>query len=207
MIGLYWFSRVIYDLMGGKHFIPLFIWGILAGNVAFIIGGNLIPGVGGIALGASGGVFAVMFGAVAIAPNYTFSLIFIGPVKIKYIALVYLFLSLIGLRGGNAGGDIAHLAGALIGFLYVRQLQMGNDWSKPVNSTLSFFQNLGGMSLSPKAQPTTASYSRPQATASRHATTNPSSNQIDDILDKISEHGYEKLTAEEKKVLFKASQK
>ncbi len=79
-------------------------------------------------LGASAGVSAIIVAAATLVPNHSFVLLFIGPVKIKYIAIFYvIFKSFAGLDGPNAGGELAHLGGALIGYLYVVQLRKGND--------------------------------------------------------------------------------
>lgn len=208
MLGLYWFGIVIADFMGRAHILPLLIWGILGGGVSFLIAGNLIPGISPLMVGASGGVFAVMVGAATIAPDFRFHLLLIGPAKIKYIALVYLVLSFLQLRGGNSGGGLAHLAGGLIGYLYVVQLKAGKDWSMPITQAMDWIQRLFTKAKSnfnqnkrqQKAHNTQkAAYRKSDASAA-------SQTKVDEILDKISEKGYEALTPEEKKILFKASQ-
>ena len=137
-------------------------------------------------------------------------LIFIGPVKIKYIALVSVFLSLIGTRGTtNPGGEFAHLGGALMGWLYMSQLKQGNDIGGWVLSSIKFVKSL--FKPQPKIKVThRAGNRRPSQKASKKSkssvNTTPQS-EIDAILDKISEKGYESLTKEEKQKLFNASKK
>jgi len=163
-------------------------------------------------LGASASVYAVVVGAATFMPNYTFFLLLIGPVKIKYIAIFYVFLSFAQTIGDNAGGNLAHLGGALIGFIFITQLRKGNDWGAPVYATLTFFSKL--FTRKPKIKVShKRSASRPASSSSSHRSTapkkevNPDQKEIDAILDKISEKGYESLTKEEKQKLFNASKK
>src|SRR5205823_4077698 len=92
--------------------------------------------------GASASVNAVMVAAATLLPDYTFFLLILGPVRIKYIAAVFVFLSFLGTIGGNAGGNLAHLGGALMGFIYIKQLQAGVNWGSWVTATIDFFKDL-----------------------------------------------------------------
>lgn len=210
MLFLYWFGRLINEFLGSKKVVNLYVLGGVIGGLTYILMYNIFPFfqdriAGSVMLGASAGVFAIVVGAATYMPNYTFFLIFLGPVKIKYIALFYVFLSFANSVGANAGGEIAHLGGALIGFFYMRQLQQGNDIGRPIQSVLEFVKGL--FKPSPKIKVTyTQTKSKagkstpPSRTASEQA-------EIDAILDKISESGYESLSKEEKQKLFNASKK
>lgn len=210
MIVLYYFGLLIHDFLGSNRLVSLYLLGAIAGGLAFLISYNTIPMYmetksGGM-IGASGAVFAVAVGAATLAPNYEFNFPFIGPVKIKYIVAVLFFISLIGTKGSNAGGNIAHLGGAAFGYFYIRQLQQGKDWGKPVISTLDWFKNL----FSRKRTKIKVTYRANQKKGTKtQGTSNRGVDQeeIDRILDKISQSGYESLTKEEKKNLFSASQK
>src|SRR5690606_5623808 len=137
-------------------------------------------------------------------------LLFLGPVKIIYIALFYIFISLFTLdRGVNIGGELAHLTGALVGFLYIKQLQRGSEMGIFVFKIMEFFKGL--FKPKPKIKVTHKKTTRPGKSgfknASPSAKSNISQNEIDAILDKISEKGYESLTKEEKEKLFNASKR
>jgi membrane associated rhomboid family serine protease len=93
-------------------------------------------------VGASAAVYAIVVATAALLPNYTFFLLFFGPVKIKYIAGFYVVISFLGTTQSNAGGNIAHLGGALIGFIYLKQLQAGINWGSWITVTLEWFQDL-----------------------------------------------------------------
>ncbi len=161
-------------------------------------------------LGASAAVFSVAVGASTLLPNYTFNLIFIGPIRIKYIAFFYIILSLAQSIGPNAGGNLAHLGGALTGFLFIKLLQNGTDMGKPIYVLMAIWNNLfrrrPPMRVTHRqkeVQRTASSYS---SSASPASVAMPDQDEIDSILDKISKSGYESLTKEEKQKLFKASQ-
>lgn len=211
MLVFYWFAKLIIEYLGSDKVISLYVLGALAGGVAYLMVYNFIPfyiersGFPGM-VGASAAVYAVTVAAATLMPNYTFFLLFIGPVRIKYIAAFYIVLSFLGSAGPNAGGNIAHLGGALIGYLYIVQLQKGNDWGKWVISFIDWVKSFFKPSSNIKV-----SYKKPKGTSSQTRTAGKSSNasqdEIDAILDKISEKGYESLTKEEKQKLFNASKK
>jgi hypothetical protein len=156
-------------------------------------------------LGASGAVYAVVVGAATLMPNYTFFMLLLGPVRIKYIAAFFIVLSFVDLsRDANPGGNIAHLGGALLGFVFISQLKQGTDIGKPLTGVAEWLKRL--FQPKPKLKVTHRSPVRNgQAASTSHAI--PNQDEIDAILDKISRSGYESLTKEEKQKLFRASQK
>ena len=146
-----------------------------------------------------------MVAAATLLPDYTFFLLFIGPVKLKYIAAVYIFISFVGSVRGNAGGEIAHLGGALLGFIYIKQLQAGVNWGSWITTILYWFKNL--FSSKPKVKITYRKAEPVSSSKSSSGGNRYSQEEIDAILDKISDKGYESLTREEKEKLFNASKK
>ncbi len=214
MLFLYWFGRLVQEYLGNSRLINLYILGGLAGGILYMLIYNLSPlfvdEVGRSALiGASASVFAIVVAAATLMPDHQFYLLLLGPVRIKYIAIFYVVMSFFGSIGSNAGGDIAHLGGALIGFIYVRRLQKGHDIGLWVQSVLDFIKSFF---VSPKVKVThrgTPHKSKRRSHASPRSTSSPSTgvpqDEIDAILDKISEKGYESLTKEEKQKLFNAS--
>ena len=154
-------------------------------------------------IGASAAVYAVAVAAATLLPDYTFFLLFLGPVRIKYIVAFYIVISFLGSVGSNEGGNVAHLGGALMGFVYIKQLQAGNNWSAWITRVLDWFRRLFSASRHVKV-----SY-RKASEANRSTPRSPSISQdeIDTILDKISDGGYDSLTKEEKEKLFNASKK
>jgi membrane associated rhomboid family serine protease len=224
MLFLYWFGRIVGDFIGDQRILPIYLLGGLFGNVIFFLTVLAFPAAYGgatavYALGASAGVMAVVVAAGAIAPNYIIRLLFLGDVRLKYIVAILVFIDLIGMAGRyNTGGHFAHLGGAFFGLLFIAQLRQGNDFSKPVNRLLDsigrFFQALFSGQSMRRPGPKVA-YRNPtrNRSASRRSGGGPSSDklprdhqeQLDAILDKIKESGYDSLSKEEKEFLFNAS--
>jgi membrane associated rhomboid family serine protease len=208
MLAMYWFGIILSDLGGPRRVLPAYVFGALTGAAfsfaSFYLLPNLWPGKPDYMLGASAGVMAILLAAATLAPDYKLYLIFFGAVSIKYIALVYVVLDLFFLSGGNTGGHLAHIGGALFGWFYIFQLRRGFDMSAGFNRAVDRVKNFFDNKPRPKVRVT---YRKPN-------TANPDFNvlssverqrRIDEILDKISKSGYDGLTKEEKEILFKAS--
>jgi membrane associated rhomboid family serine protease len=211
MIGLYWFGKLFNEYLGSDKLIATYVLGALAGGVLYLIMFNTIPFFVDQAnfpgmVGASAAVFAIMMAAATLLPDYTFFLLFLGPVKIKYIAFFYIVISFLGTVGSNAGGNIAHLGGALMGYIYIKQMQAGVNWGGWITSTLDWIKAL--FESKPKVKVTYRKTEAPPTTKSKSTSASKASQEeIDHILDKISDRGYESLTKEEKDKLFNASKK
>jgi membrane associated rhomboid family serine protease len=210
MLVLYWFGRLFVEYLGSDKLVALYFLGGFFGAIAYLIAYNTIPFFNQQApmivgmVGASACIDAIVVATATLLPNYSFYLMFLGPVKIKYIAAITVFLSFLGTVGSNAGGNIAHLGGALIGFVYMKQLQAGINWGGWITITIDFFKDLF------KAKPKVKVSYRNERTAAEKAAGKSSSlsqAELDAILDKISAGGYESLSKEEKEKLFNASKK
>ena len=199
MLFLYWFGKIIHENIGNNAVISLYIIGGIIGGLSYMALFNIIPYYDNrvsesLMLGASAGVFSVVVGSATLLPNYTFYLLFLGPVRIKYIALFYVLLSFFDVTGSNAGGEIAHLGGALMGYLYIRQLQNGVNMGKGIIDILNIF-NKNKKEVISKEEKT------------NEIKKDISQDEIDKILDKISDSGYKSLSNNEKDKLFNASKK
>jgi membrane associated rhomboid family serine protease len=206
MLVFYWFGRLFVEYLGSDKLIALYLLGGLTGGLLYIGMYNTIPyfmAQPSTLVGASAAVFAVVVAVATLLPNYTFFLLFLGPVRIKYIAAFYVVISFLGSVGSNAGGEIAHLGGALMGFIYMKQLQSGINWGSWITVTIEWFKDL----FKPRSR-VKVSY-RKEDTAQQKPKGKPavSQDELDAILDKISAGGYESLTKEEKEKLFNASKK
>lgn len=198
MLWLYWMGQIFEEFLGDRRILGLYLLGGFAGAIFFVASYNLFPmftrdgsyAVSSV-VGASAAVMAVIAGAATIAPNYTVMLFGVVPVKIKWIAIFYVATGFWGIKGSNAGGEIAHMGGALVGFVYVKQLQKGNDW-------ISAIARLFKLKKRPKLK---------VASTNRNIVDDdvPRQEEIDRILDKISTSGYDNLSKQEKETLFRAS--
>jgi len=217
MLNLYWFGQLLREYLGDRRLVSIYVLGALAGTAVFLLAYNLIPilrpaaDAGQMVLGASAAVTAVIVAAATLLPDYTFMLILIGPVKIKWIAAAVVLISLAGVNGNNTGGEIAHLGGALLGFVFIKQLQAGRDLGRPVQAVGNWFIRLTSrrptMRVSSSTRrPEPVAASATSAARKSAAPGQPLQDEIDTILDKISRSGYESLSKDEKQKLFRASQ-
>lgn len=211
MLWLYWFGRIIQEFIGNKKVLPLYILGGLTGAILLIISYNIFPGLQSAvpyvkALGASAGVLAIVVGAATLVPNYSVYLLFFGSVKIKYIAILMVLLDMVSIPDLNTGGHIAHLGGALFGFIFIKQLQLGNDWSKPFYNIINAVGNAFNLSKKPRVVHR-KKRRRTQVRVKSQAEDYSQGKQerIDAILDKIARSGYDSLSKEEKEFLFRVS--
>ncbi len=208
MLTFYWFGKLFIEYLGSDKLVAVYVLGILFGALFLLLAHNSIPyyiqqnSLRG--FGASAAVNAVIVATATLLPDYTFFLLFIGPVRIKWIAAFYVFLSFLGAIGGNAGGNLAHLGGALIGYIYIKQLQAGINWGAWITATLSWIKSL--FQPRPKVK-VTYRKEEPKGKKSTSVASKASQDEIDAILDKISDRGYESLSKEEKEKLFNASKK
>ena len=224
MLFLHWFGKIIGDLLGDRHILPVYILGGIAGVVAFVTSVNLLPYAYGYpqvapyALGASAGVMAIVVASGVLAPDYNFRLLFLGDVKLKFIAAAVIFLDMMGTANlDNTGGHFAHLGGAIFGGYYIWQLRNGSDMSVPMNKIFDriarFWESITDRLQGKRPRPRvvyrnknkTRNNTRPHA-ASDHEDLSHQE-ELDAILEKIKKNGYDSLTEEEKEFLFNASKK
>ena len=187
MLILYYFGNILKNIFGEKLILNLFLSGIVAGGLTYLISYNLFPvfkGVKSVMIGASAGVMSVLFFLAAYDPQYRIRIIFFD-IKILYIALFLFFYDIIQIPLNNSGGHIAHIGGALWGYYYSFKYNNGSDL---VNSILSYFKKNTNNKPSVKSKKNTKNFDQ---------------NKIDEILDKISDSGYDSLTKSEKEYLFK----
>jgi membrane associated rhomboid family serine protease len=199
MLWLYWMGQIFEEYMGTKRTVGLYLMGGLAGALFFLAAYNLIPAFADVRdastiVGASASVMAIVVATATLLPDYTISLMFIGPAKLKWLAIAYVIIDFIGIAGANAGGEIAHLGGALLGFIYIKQLQRGNDWNKPV-----------GNLFTPPSQVKVVYKSNSGYTTRTAAPSYPDQDEIDRILDKISHTGLKSLSKQERDTLQRIS--
>lgn len=223
MLFLYWFGMLVNEYLGSKKLASLYILGGLAGAGFYVLMYNISPLFTDVVsaskmLGASAGVYAIVVGAATLSPNTTFRLLLIGDVKIKYIAIFYVVIAFANSAGSNAGGELAHLGGAAMGFLYITQLRNGSDWGKPLQAIWEFFESVFSAkrkvkvtyrkkSFTPKEEETKTRYESKPSSSKYSSQVDATQEEIDEILDKIAEKGYEALSKEEKRKLFEFSKK
>ena len=211
MLYLYWFGNILGDMIGDKKILPLYLLGGLMGALAYMIAAQFMT-LGYIAMGASAAGLAIVVASAMVAPEYNMRLLFIGDVKLKYIAAFVVVMDIFALAIGtkNTGGHIAHLGGALMGFLFISSLNRGKDLSEPVNNFFEKVQNFFKPKKLKVAYKNTSNRPTLNRNQRAHAVSGESisdQDQLDAILDKIKLKGYNSLSATEKKFLADASKK
>lgn len=211
MIWLWAFGYILQDLTGNKNLVPLYIYGGLAGALAYGLAFNFIPALkvnllASQAYGASAAVMAIAIGTTTLAPNYRIFPMLNGGIPLWVVTVLYLIIDVARIPFENAGGHIAHLGGAAMGFAFVSALKRGHDWGAWMNDFFDWVNNLFNPDKPKKglSQKATLYYnSKVQPFKKANIITQQ---RIDEILDKISQKGYGALTEDEKEMLKRASQ-
>lgn len=198
MLFLYYIGNLFLDFFSKKQFITYYFSGIIFGGIIYLLSYNYFPGLENqqtILVGASAGVIAILVGIASYIPNYELIFRFIGKIKLLYIAIFFVILDVIQIPVGNAGGHLAHLGGAIIGFLLTKYFNHGKN-------IISWSENLFQQK---KDKPLKTVYKNKMT--AKHPNPVDQQKKIDFILDKISKSGYDTLTKEEKDFLFKVGKK
>lgn len=205
MMILHFASRLFLIFFTQKQYIGLYFLGAIFSGIVFALS-SFFLGFNFIIVGASAAIMSILVAATTYQPLMDLRIPLIGNVKLWHITGVILLLDLMYIGIENTGGHISHLAGAFFGFLYIKMLQNGTDLSKIISSVIDFFANLFKPKKATPFKKVHKNY-KPEPTkptVSRVVTKDKTQQQIDEILDKISQSGYDSLTKEEKEFLFKA---
>lgn len=206
MLWLYFLGQLFVEFLGSKKLWTVYIAGGLAGALLYIFFFNVFPVFREVmpiskALGASASVMAIVVAIGTYAPDFSIRLLFLGNVKLKYIALFWVAFDLFSISNSNSGGHIAHLGGAVLGYLFARQWKQGKDITSWVDSSTLYLQAL----FSNRSKKMKVSYRNNKSP--KTATRSADQAEVDMILDKISKSGYDSLSKTEKDILFRASNK
>ena len=217
MLWLYWLGRIFMEFFSPKQLTGLYLLGGWGGALLYLLSSNLLPYFTSQSsvfylIGASASVIAIVVAVAVYAPDYKIGLLFLGEVSIKWVALVTVLISLFSLQGGNAGGNIAHLGGAIVGAWFALRIKRGHDITRPLNACIDAVMGLfNGRSFSmpefkrrPKSTPKRDNAQPPRG---NRPTDTVSEEELDTILKKIKVSGYDALSDEEKDKLFKASRR
>jgi membrane associated rhomboid family serine protease len=210
MLWLWGFGYIMQDLTGNKKIFPVFIYGGLAGALSFVVAYNVFPVFQAqlpvaAALGASAGIMAIAVSTTMVAPGYRIFPMLNGGIPLWILTSLYLVIDVATIPYNNPGGHIAHLGGALMGFLFMVMLRRGYDWSEWMNNFYDWVNNLFNPDKPKKGKNIKKELFYKSASDPYKRTPNVTQQRIDDILDKINQKGYNFLTEEEKELLKRAS--
>ena len=211
MLMLFWFGQIFLQSFSKKQLIGLYLLGGIAGGLFYVLCYSVLPffaDKSAILCGASASVTAIIIAAAFAVPNMPLRLLFIGEIKLKYIAFASVLLSVLGVTGDNAGGEIAHLGGAVMGWLWFVLLKKNVDLARPFDKIITFFVDVFDFDkkrerkMKPKMK---FHYVKSDAEYNQERARNNA--EMDKILDKIRLNGYATLSEKEKKRLFDISEK
>lgn len=214
MLLLYWFGNLLKDFSGDRGILNIYLLGGLGGAALYVLSFNIFPSLplNTFAYGASAAVMAIIFSLATFRPDYQVNLLLIGPVKIKFIALFLLLLDLATIAGQhNTGGHIAHIGGAVTGWLYTFYLGKGVDIGKPIDSVVNTFSGWYNKMFKTQKGPTLV-YKDPEIKkkvrkGKEKFKDGTEQEVVDKLLEKIKRTGYDSLSDEEKEFLFRISNK
>ena len=219
MLWLYWFGKIFLTFFTERQLGGLYILGGIAGAALFLISYNVLPYLqqhsdNSLLAGASASVMAIVFAVSFYQKDYKINLLFIGSIKLIYLAIGVFLLDIIAITSNNAGGHLAHIGGSLFGILFAFLYNKGKDITGFTNRMIDKFVNFT------RKKPTFKTF-RSDGSASSYKTNNKTyraetddeylrrkneeRRAIDEILDKLKRSGYESLSTNEKKRLFDAS--
>ena len=205
MILLYFGGKIFLNNFTEKHFLNVYFLGGIFGGLIFILAYNYLPALIisnelAKALGASASVLAIFFAVATKNPDYLIHSPFIGNIKLKYLAFFLIILDFISIPKGNAGGHIAHIGGAIFGYLFVKNIK--GSKSKKTFINLNFILNKIFKSKNKKHiyknSRNDFEYNKQRAQKQK---------EVNNILEKISKSGYSSLNEKEKEILFNESKK
>lgn len=203
MLVLNFSGRLFLTFFTGKQLLGLYVLGAFFAGIVFVISYYLF-GMSSVIVGASAAIMALLVATTVYQPLMNLRLFLFGNVKLWHITAVILILDVMQFRLENSGGHISHLAGAFFGFIFIKLLQNGTDLSLIVTRIIDFFSN-GFQAKKTPFKKVHKNYTNKPITKSapKVVLKDKSQQQIDEILDKISQSGYDCLSKEEKEFLFK----
>jgi len=207
MLWLYWFGSFFLNYFSQRQLTGVYLWGGLTGALLYLAAYNLFPyfdkltRLSSWAIGSSASVMAIVFAVCTYLPQHKVYIFLIGPVKLIHLALFTALIDLLSIQSGNAGGHIAHLGGALFGWLFTLGIRQNKDFSYGIahlpDKLKALFTSRKKMKIKYKKKVSDMNDREYNAYKRKQE------DRMNDILDKISKSGYDSLTREEKEILFK----
>lgn len=217
MLWLYFMGQIFLMVFNNKQLVGTYILGGLSGALLFILSYNIFPVFsnvveGASCVGASAAVTAIVIAICVMRPNMEIRIFGIIPMSLKWLGILYVVFDLFQITGSNSGGHIAHLGGAIFGALFAWQYNQGKDLTKWLNNLIDKIVTLmpsksqsGGRKQ--KMRVVYNENTREMSDSDFNRMKAENQKRMDEILDKISQSGYQSLTKEEKEFLFKMGRK
>ena len=213
LLWLWAFGYIFQDLTGNRKLIPVFIYGSVGAGVVFLLCFNIFPKLIEVApsitfMGASAGIMAIAVAATTLSPDYRIFPMINGGIPLWVLTLLYFVIDISMMASQRSfQANFAHLAGGLVGFIFIYQMRRGRDWSNWMNNFFDWLSNLFNPERqSWKKTAKTDLHYNARGTQPYKKIPNITQKRIDEILDKINQQGYRFLTDEEKDILKRAAE-
>ena len=197
LLVLHFSGKIFLEYLSKHQLLSTYLMGGVIGAITYILTFNLFPvfeevRISSIAIGASASIFAILFAITTYVPNFSINLFFINGIKLKHIAIITLIIDILSIPKGNPGGHIAHIGGALYGYIYIYMYKRNMNSGYLMESLISwvFKKNI-------------IQYKKNESDYEYNTRKKKEQEEIDAILDKINRSGYDSLSEKEKQILFK----
>jgi membrane associated rhomboid family serine protease len=212
---LFWlwtFGYILQDLVGNRKIVPLYLYGGIVGGIIFLLSFNSLPQLKGMVdtqtfFGATTSIIAIAIATTVISPNYRLFPMIGGGIPLWIVTVVFVIIDFAWISK-EPGWFFPHIASAAIGFSYAKALQRGIDWGAWMVNLYDKFVNMFNpekkrVRRNPVKQEV---FYNTRGQKPYKKTANLTQQKIDEILDKINQKGYDRLTDEEKELLKRASE-
>lgn len=212
MIFLYFTGKIFEQLFDQRRLLYTYLLGGVFGGILEIIAHAVFPKLqltSDLVIGASGAIMAIFVAIAFFRPNYKVNLFGILPIRLIFLAGLYLLSDLLGLGSGDGTAHFAHIGGAILGMLSIQNLHSSSNIVLRAERFGNWLSSLFKRSSQPrmKVKKGGQTTGRPKSDEQFAAEAKERQETIDRILDKISKSGYESLTKKEKEFLFNQSKK
>jgi membrane associated rhomboid family serine protease len=210
MLWLWAFGYIMQDLTGNRQIVPLYLYGGLAGGIVFLVVCNVAPALKGLSpelIGANAGIMALAIATTMVSPDYRIFPMLNGGIPLWILTIVYVAIDLAGVGGAPYAYHLSHAAGAAMGFVFVKELRKGRDWGSWMHHLYLWVMNLANPNnVKDKKVFKKELFYKNQGNPPYTKTPLITQQKVDELLDKISQKGYQHLTEEEREFLKRASE-
>ncbi|TYP95288.1 Membrane associated serine protease, rhomboid family [Fodinibius salinus] len=202
MLWLWWMGRSVEERLGPRTFTVIYFAAGLGGALLYIIAAPIL-GFNPV-IGASGAVYGIMVSFAMLYPKMPIMLILLPPIQARYVVAGLIAIDALLLGSADSTARIVHLAGAGIGYLMIKWHRQGTDLSSWILPVEQLWYRLKGMVQEQSSKPRNKNM---YSVSDVEIIDEDEQSELDEILEKISEKGYDGLTDAEKQKLFELSKK
>lgn len=197
MLWLWWMGQAVEQTVGPRTFTVIYfgagiLGALLDAALALVFGSALV-------IGASGAVTGILVAFAMLFPTAPIMLFLFPPIQARYFVAGWIAIDILFIGSGDGVARLVHLGGAIGGYLLIKAYKNGNDLSLIIR----YFEYLFGR-VKPKAK---ARNNNMSIVTDADIVEEVEQNELDAILEKISQKGYDSLSKEEKRKLFELSKK